>query len=111
MSAADDTTRLQHMLEAALKIRRFARHRSATELKDNELFALGVIRLLEIVGEAAAHVSDATRDEMPEVPWSHVVGMRNRLIHGYDVIDLDILWRTITEDLPPLIKALRKKLA
>ena len=111
MSAVDDTTRLQHMLEAALKIRRFARHRTAAELKDNELFALGVTRLLEIVGEAAAHVSESTRDEMLDIPWSHVVGMRNRLIHGYDVIDLDILWKTITEDLPPLIKALRKKLA
>jgi uncharacterized protein with HEPN domain len=110
MSAVDDTIRLQHMLEAALKIRRFARHRSAAELKDNELFALGVTRLLEIIGEAASHISETTCAEMPDIPWSHVVGMRNRLIHGYDVIDLDILWKTITDDLPPLIKVLRKKL-
>jgi uncharacterized protein with HEPN domain len=110
MSAVDDSTRLQHMLEAALKIRRFTREYSASDLKDLELLALAVIRLLEIIGEAAAHVSKTTCNEMPDIPWSHVVGMRNRLIHGYDVIDLDVLWKTITDDLPPLIKALRKKL-
>jgi len=110
MSAVDDTIRLQHMLEAALKIRRFARHRSAAELKDNELFAVGVTRRLERIGEAASHMPQTTCTQMRATPASPADGKRNRLIHGYDVIDLDILWKTITDDLPPLIKVLRKKL-
>lgn len=64
--------------------------------------------MLEIIGEAATRVTDATQKRNPAIPWAQVIGMRNRLIHGYDVIDLDILWQTVVEDVPSLLNALER---
>ncbi len=72
----------------------------------DRVLSLALVRLLEIVGEAARRVSDETREAHPEVPWSQIVGLRNRLIHGYDSVDLEILWRILSDDLPRLIEAL-----
>ncbi len=69
---------------------------------------LALIRLVEIVGEASARVSSEIQTKHPSIPWPQVIGMRNRLIHGYDSVDLDILWDTIVVDLPPLIAELGK---
>lgn len=67
---------------------------------------LSLVRLLEIVGEAAARLSPETRDGCPSIPWPDIIGLRNRLIHGYDVVDFDILWDIVSGDLPPLIAQL-----
>ena len=61
-----------------------------------------------MVGEAAARVTHGGQAKYPSIPWQQIVGMRNRLIHGYDQVDLDILWDTIEVDLPPLITELEK---
>ena len=106
MPRPDDPTHLRHMLEASRKIRMFAEGHSRDDLEMDELRALGLVRLLEIIGEAATRVTDATKTHYPAIPWAQMIGMRNRLIHGYDVIDLDILWQTVTEDVPVLIKLL-----
>jgi len=68
---------------------------------------LALTRLVEIIGEAAARVSAQTREQYPDIPWIEMIGLRNRLIHGYDAVDLDILWDILKEDLPPLIQRLR----
>ena len=78
------------------------------QLEDNRTLQLALTRLIEIVGEAANRVSETTQGRHPEIPWREIVGMRNRLIHGYDVTDIDILWDTITDDLPPLIEKLNE---
>jgi uncharacterized protein with HEPN domain len=96
------------MLDAAGKLQRFSAGRTRADLESDELLALGLVRLLEIIGEAATRVADDTRKRNAAVPWAQMIGMRNRLIHGYDVIDLDILWRTITDDVPALVCALEK---
>ena len=72
--------------------------------------ALSGGRLLEIVGEAASRVPAEERTRHPDIPWPEIVGLRNRLIHGYDSVDFDILWQIVTHDLPPLIAALEKAL-
>jgi uncharacterized protein with HEPN domain len=108
MPRPDDTTHIRHMLEAAEKLQRFSAGRTRADLETDELLALGLVRLLEIIGEAATRVTDDTRRNNAAVPWAQMIGMRNRLIHGYDVIDLDILWRTITDDVPALVCALEK---
>jgi uncharacterized protein with HEPN domain len=72
----------------------------------SELHQSAVIRCLEVIGEAARKVSAATHTTLPDVPWADIIGMRNRLIHGYDTIDPDNVWRTVTNDLGPLIRAL-----
>jgi uncharacterized protein with HEPN domain len=63
-------------------------------------------RLLEIVGEAAGRVSETTRSRFPQIEWTQIVALRNRLIHGYDEVDCDILWTIVTDDLNPLISDL-----
>ena len=68
---------------------------------------MALIRLVEVIGEAAAKISPAEYDDYSTIPWNQVVGMRNRLIHGYDEVDLDILWNTIEIDLPMLVKELK----
>ena len=106
MSKVDDVTSVRHMLDAAHKALRLSQGKARSTLETYEVLALALARLLEITGEAANRVSEKTRQENPAVPWAQVISMRNRLIHGYDVVDEDILWKTITEDLPALIESL-----
>jgi len=94
------------MLEASRKIARFtSEHRSAEELLADEADFWSVVHMLEIIGEAAAHVSAGTRAVLP-LPWLESVAARNRLAHGYFDIDAVIIWRTATEDVPLLAQAL-----
>ena len=74
------------------------------------MLELSLVRLAEIVGEAAACISDETRRRWPAIPWPAVIALRNRLIHGYDEVDLDILWHIVRDDLPALIAELEKAL-
>jgi uncharacterized protein with HEPN domain len=69
---------------------------------------LALTRLLEIVGEAANRLSEDTRGKYAQIPWPQIIGLRNRLVHGYDAVDLDILWDIARQDLPPLIAALER---
>ena len=64
---------------------------------------LAVVRLLEIVGEAASRIPQSERDKYPQIPWGQVVGLRNRLAHGYDRVDLEIVWQIVTRHLPSLV--------
>ena len=75
-------------------------------LRHERVLELALIRLVEIIGEASAKVSSETQAKNPSIPWQQIIGMRNRLVHGYDSVDLDILWDTIEVDLPPLIDEL-----
>ena len=103
-----DEVRLRHMLDAARKATIFVQSRSRADLDSDELLALALVRLLEIVGEGARYVSQPTKDRVPQIPWRQIAGTRDRLIHGYFAVDLDILWTIITHDLPPLIAALQQ---
>lgn len=72
---------------------------------------LALTRLIEIIGEAANRVSEDIKAKYPELPWLQMIGTRNRLIHGYDSVDFDILWAIIEDDLPVLITRIEKILA
>jgi len=95
---------LDHAREAVAMIK----GKERTDLLHNRMLELSLIRLIEVIGEAAARVSPDGQAKYPSIPWPQAVGMRNRLVHGYDQVDLDVLWDTIKYDLPPLIKALEK---
>jgi len=84
--------------------------RRREDLDSDRQLNLSLVRLLEIVGEAAGRVSSETRGRLAAIPWPDIVGLRNRLIHGYDKVDFDILWDVIQIDLPPLIAELKKAL-
>ena len=80
--------------------------RSRGDLDTDRVLALAVVRLLEIIGEAATRVPTEERARRPDIPWAAIVGLRNRLIHGYDDVDLDIVWAIVTSDLPTLLMRL-----
>ena len=91
----DDTVRLLHMLEAARETLSFAKDNTRASLNTDIKLALALVKDIEIIGEAAANVTPEGREILPDIPWNKIVGMRNRLIHAYFDIDLDILWKTI----------------
>mgnify|MGYP001815200499 CR=1 FL=1 len=101
-----DRIRLIHMLEHAQEAVQLVEGRARTDLDENRIHSLALVRLLEIIGEAAAGVSAESRSRFPGIPWAEIVGLRNRLIHGYDSVDLDIVWNIVIGDLPALIRDL-----
>ena len=108
MTPADDAVPLRHMLDAARKAVAYSRGRGRADLDADELLALALVRLLEVLGEAAKGVSSEFRGRHPQIPWKDVTGTRDRLIHGYFDVDLEIVWAIVTSDLPPLIASLEK---
>lgn len=111
MSLIDDRTRLRHMLEAAQKIITFTKGESRESLEADEKLQLSLIRLVEIIGEAAARMSTDLKQRNSSVPWTAIVGMRNRLIHAYFDIDLDVVWDTVTIAIPDLASQIEAILA
>ena len=104
----DDIACLHHILDAAGKELSFVKGKTRKDLDRDKMLALSLVRLLEIIGEAANGVSPAFRDRFLYIPWRKMTGLRNRLIHGYFDVNLDIVWDTILEDLPPLVKGLEE---
>ncbi len=101
-----DDDRLAHMLAAARKAVSLIEGRTRQDLDSDDVLALALTRLLEILGEAARGVSRETRALHPQLPWSQMAATRDRLIHGYFSVDLDIIWEIISHDLPPVIDVL-----
>jgi uncharacterized protein with HEPN domain len=108
MSRHDDAARLAHMLDHAREAVALTRTTTFAEFQENRVLNLAVVRLLEIVGEAAARVGSDTRDRFPHVPWPQIIALRNRLIHGYESVDLSIVWQILRVDLPSLIREIEK---
>ncbi|MCK4304546.1 MAG: DUF86 domain-containing protein [Candidatus Eisenbacteria sp.] len=104
----DDGIRIRHMLDAAQEVISFSRGHMRADLDGNRLLTLGLLKGIEIIGEAASRVTSATQDRYPQIPWSDIVGMRNRVVHVYFDIDLDQVWETVTKDVPPLIEELKR---
>ena len=99
------------MLEAAQQASKFLTNRNRTDLDNDEILVLAVLKLIEIIGEAASAVSPELKYKYKEIPWKQIISVRNRLIRGYFDINYDILWGIANHDLPPLIKNLEKILS
>jgi uncharacterized protein with HEPN domain len=106
----DDLVRLRHMLDAARDATSFAENRRRQDLLEDRMLTLALVRSIEIIGEAGSRVSDESRHEIADIPWRAIVAMRNRLIHAYFDVDLDVAWSTVHSDLPPLISRLERAL-
>jgi uncharacterized protein with HEPN domain len=106
--AKDDLVRLRHMQDSAMEAVELIQGKYRADLDTNRVLSLALVRLLEIVGEAASRVTTITRQQTPNIPWSQIVSLRHRLIHGYDTIDMDILWKILIDDLPALIGQLQR---
>jgi len=98
-----DVQRLRDMRHATQKALSFTENRNRSDLDRDEMLALALVRLLEIIGEAARYVPVEIKEKYPEVPWSQIASTRNRLIHGYFAVDLDIVWSIVRQDLPSLL--------
>jgi uncharacterized protein with HEPN domain len=107
MSRHESLVRLRHNDHAREAVT-MAAGKSRDDLDNDRNLNLALVRLLEIVGEAASRTPADECSQYPQVPWGEIVGLRNRLIHGYDSVDFDILWQIINHDLPPLIAALEQ---
>ena len=108
MPQHEDPIRLQHMLEAAKKAHEFVNGLKRQDLQTDEKLTFALLRLLEVIGEAAKNISPETRERYSQIAWKGIAGTRDRLIHGYFDVDLDIIWRIVAKDLPPLIAELEK---
>lgn len=102
----DDEVRLRHLIDAARTATEFVDGRERGDLERDEMLRLALTKLVEIVGEAAKQVSPSGRAEFPDVPWSAAARARDRLVHHYFDIDLDVLWKTVNEDLPAVLALL-----
>jgi uncharacterized protein with HEPN domain len=107
-SNCEYTDYLQDILDAAGKAMRFVKDVDFEAFCANEEKAFAVIRALEIIGEAAKNIPKSIRGRYTEIPWEDIVGMRNKVIHGYFGVDLKVIWKTIHEDLPPLRAAVAR---
>lgn len=89
----------------------FVKDESRESLDKDEKLALALVRLIEIIGEAAYKISREKQTDLPQIPWREVIGMRNRIVHAYFDIDLDIVWDTVTVNIPALAEELESVLS
>ncbi len=108
MSRHDDAVSLRQMLDHAREALVMIQPHTRADLDRDRMLTLALLQLAQIVGEAANRVSQATRECHVEIPWGQIIGLRNRLVHGYDSINFDILWQVLTVDLPALIVVLER---
>jgi uncharacterized protein with HEPN domain len=98
---------LRHILDAVSRIEEYTKEIEYKNFMENHLVQDGVIRQIEIIGEATKRLSDKTRDNYPDVPWKDMTGMRDKLIHDYLGVDIDAVWDTVKEDIPILKNKLK----
>lgn len=103
----DDNTRLLHMLDAAREAIELSSGKTRGDLDSDRMFSLAMVRLVEILCEAAYQVSQTKQHDLAHIDFDNIIGMRHRLVHGYHNIDQDILWDTIQNDLPELVEQLK----
>jgi len=104
----EDEVRLRHLVDAATTAVGFVEGRDRRDLDGDEMLRLALTKLVEIVGEAAKQMSESGRTDLPDVPWAAAARMRDRLVHHYFDIDLDVLWATVTIDLVELLRVVGK---
>jgi uncharacterized protein with HEPN domain len=103
-----DDTYLVDILESAKIALDYVFDKTWDEFYEDMQCQDAVVRRIEIIGEAARRVSQETRDKYPQIPWREMTSMRNLVIHEYDVVDINQVWDTVQNKLPPLIEEMVK---
>jgi uncharacterized protein with HEPN domain len=97
---------LRDIAHYATKAQEFVGELDYAQFAADEEKGLAVLHALQIIGEAAAHLPISIRQRYPDVPWADIIGMRNLIVHAYYVADPEIVWKTVDQDLPPLLRAI-----
>jgi uncharacterized protein with HEPN domain len=108
MSKRDWTLFLQDMLDIIGKIGQYTSGMSFQEFLQDSRTQDAVVRNLEVLGEAARRIPPDIQERYPEIPWAQIVGLRNRLIHGYFLVDYGIVWEIVQSELSPLREKLEQ---
>ena|SRR3989338_3011188 len=107
MNEKEDTAFIMHILDSIAAIERFSKNLTREKLESNRLKQSAIVREIEIIGEAVKNLSEKLRRAYPEVEWRNIVGTRDKMIHHYFGIDLDIIWGIVQKDLPILKKRIK----
>ena len=98
----DDLAFIEHILLCIDKIQEYTKNLTTQDFNSNELIQDAVIRNIEIIGEATKKISKDLKSQYQEIPWKEMSGMRDKLIHDYFGVDVDVVWKTVNEDIPYL---------
>ena len=104
----DNEVYLRHMLEISQQIKTEFENRGRAAIESDQLAMEGLVRLIQKIGEAARHVSVDFRIKHSDVPWTEIIGMRDRVVHDYMRVQVPIVWKTVEKDIPKLIQILEK---
>ena len=96
----DDLAFIEHILLCIEKIQDYTKNLTKKDFNNNELVQDAVIRNIEIIGEAVKKISKELKSQYPNIPWKEMSGMRDKLIHDYFGVDVDVVWRTVNDDIP-----------
>ena len=102
--------RVEDILAAAERATRFLGEMDLATFKADERTASALLHQIFLIGEAAARLPEEIRNATPDVPWEEIIGMRNIIAHGYFEVDLEVPWKTVRLDLPPLQEQMRRLL-
>lgn len=94
------------MRDAATNALYFVENKSRKNIEEDLLLSYAVVHALQIIGEAASQVTSETQEQHPEIEWQGMIGMRHRVVHGYDDINYAIVWQVLQEKLPSLLRQL-----
>jgi uncharacterized protein with HEPN domain len=108
MSQHNDQITMRQMLDMAKEAIEFCRDRDVADFESDRLWCLAIERLVLNLGEAAKRIAPATHAQYPQIPWPQIIAFRNRIVHGYDSVDYNRVWRIIQDDIPRLIADLEK---
>jgi len=104
----DEMIYVGHMLDMSQKAVDALKGKTRPQFDQDELLKLALTHLIQTIGEAASHVSEATQGKNQNVPWKKIIGMRHKVVHDYMYVDFDIVWDVVSVDLPSLIAELQK---
>ena len=110
MKKSDDTGRLNHIYDAIARIDAYTSGVEKAAFLKNSMMQDAVMRQIEIIGEAARYISDEFQEKHAELPWFQMRGIRNKIVHDYLEINVDVIWDTVKNDLPPLKAQVQKLL-